>query len=59
MEHIHKKKAESARLKTLQEQAEARRHRSKAAHERKLARNAQKNAEMFAHIEDNVAEEES
>ncbi|XP_063691126.1 large ribosomal subunit protein eL19-like [Bolinopsis microptera] len=59
MEHIHKKKAESARLKTLQEQAEARRNRSKAAHERKSARNAQKNAEMFAHIEDNVAEEES
>jgi large subunit ribosomal protein L19e len=59
MEHIHRKKAESARLKTLQEQAEARRARSKAAHERKLARNAQKNAEMFAHIEDNVAEEES
>merc|ERR1712013_527123 len=40
MEHIHKKKAESARLKTLQEQAEARRARSKAAHERKMARNA-------------------
>ncbi|KAL5247987.1 hypothetical protein ACHWQZ_G017230 [Mnemiopsis leidyi] len=59
MEHIHKKKAESARLKTLQEQAEARRNRSKAAHERKQARNAQKHAEIFAHIEDNAPEEES
>lgn len=58
MEHIHKKKAESARLKTLQEQAEARRVRSKAAHARKLQRAEQKNAEMFAHIEDNVAEDE-
>lgn len=56
MEHIHKKKAETARLKVLQEQAEARRNRSKAAHERKLLRLQQKNAEMFAGIQDNVAE---
>merc|ERR1712224_281204 len=54
MEHIHKKKAESLRLKAMQEQAEARRARSKAAHERKMARNAQKTAAMFANIEDNA-----
>ena len=59
MEHIHKKKAEGIRFKALQEQAEARRNRSKAAHERKLARQSLKNAEMFSNIEDNVPEEES
>ena len=59
MEHIHKKKAEGIRFKTLHEQAEARRNRSKAAHERKLARQTLKNAEMFSNIEDVVPEEES
>ena len=59
MEHIHKKKAEGLRLKALQEQAEARRVRTKAAHERKLARAAQKHADMFAHIENNTPEDES
>ena len=59
MEHVHKKKAESLRLKALSEQAEARRNRSKAAHERKLARVAQKTADMFAHIEEAAPEEES
>merc|ERR1711977_411279 len=55
--HVLKKKAEGLRLKALQEQAEARRARSKAAHERKMARQAQKNAQMFTHIEDNVGDE--
>jgi len=59
MEHVHKKKAEGIRVKALTEQAEARRSRSKAAHERRAARVAQKNADMFAHIEEAAPEEES
>lgn len=59
MEHVHKKKAEGIRVKALTEQAEARRARSKASHERRAARVAQKNADMFAHIEEAAPEEES
>lgn len=48
MEYIHKAKAENARTKMLQEQAEAHRNKSKAARERRQQRVAAKKEAMMA-----------
>lgn len=46
MESIHKSKAEKAREKTLSDQFEAKRAKSKASRERKLARKEERYAQV-------------
>jgi large subunit ribosomal protein L19e len=47
MEYIHKAKAEKTRAKTLNDQAEAHRQKSRAARERRAARVQEKKDELF------------
>jgi len=48
MEYIHKAKAEKARTKVLQDQLDARKQKSKATRERRMARVAEKRAGILA-----------
>jgi len=54
MESIHKSKAEKAREKTLSDQFEARRAKSKASRERKLARREERLAQVRCLVNSNL-----
>jgi len=56
IEHIHKAKAEKARERILKEEMDAKRARTKAARERKQARQQEKKNALLAGAEDEAAE---
>lgn len=51
MEHIHKSKAEKMREKTLSDQFEAKRAKSKASRERKIARREERLAQVYCSVD--------